>query len=121
MNGLAPNCGVKWGQDMSRNGRVCQLPALKEKCQSMRDQTFQINAARLFNILPKYLRNLQNCGPEKFKIELDQFLSRIPDEPKVVESLTPGGCTSQGAASNSLLEQVERCRRDQGELRSKGS
>ena len=49
----------------------------------MRNQSFQVAGPRLFNCLPKYLRNTKNCSIEEFKEKLDAFLTRVPDEPKV--------------------------------------
>ena len=64
-----------------------------------RERTLFVHGARLFNILPKSLRN-ENCGDfELFKNHLDLFLSRIPDQPSVA------GLT-RAAQTNSLLDQV---------------
>ena len=79
----------------------------------LKEQTFQINGAKLFNILPSWLRNqainsteANICvqGAEDFKAKLDQFLSSIPDQPRL-DGLSPGVDT------NSLLQQ---CKRGQG-------
>ena len=44
---------------------------------------------KLWNSLPKNVRNVKNCGIEQFKEALDNFLSKVPDEPKT-DGLTPG-------------------------------
>ena len=53
MNGLAPNCGIKWGQDETRLGRMCEIPILNKKYSSLKEQTFQACGGKLFNCLPK--------------------------------------------------------------------
>ena len=39
----------------------------------------------------------------------DKYLETVPDEPNV-NGLTPGGCTEEARASNSLLDQTKRAR-----------
>ena len=38
---------------------------------------------RLYNLLPKYLTDIESVETEKFQFELDKFLELIPDEPKM--------------------------------------
>ena len=40
---------------------------------------------------------------------LDKYLETVPDEPNV-NGLTPGACTAEARASNSLLDQTKRSR-----------
>ena len=45
---------------------------------------------------------------EEFKMKLDKFLQKIPDEPNV-DGLTPAACNQWTAApSNSIIDQVRR-------------
>ena len=74
---------------------------------TLKEQTFQVNGPRLFNSLPTFLRNMTKCPLEEFKMKLDNYLSRIPDEPSV-DGLTPAGCTSKAGPSNWILDQVRR-------------
>ena len=61
---------------------------------------------QLFNILPKYLRNMSKCGVLDFKEALDKFLTKIPDQPKV-GGLIPSTCDLFTLSpSNSLVDQV---------------
>ena len=53
---------------------------------------------RLYNSLPKYLRDIESVKTEKFKLEHDKFLELIPDEPKIHNYVTASG-------SNSILDQ----------------
>ena len=56
---------------------------------------------KLFNVLPKDIRNLMDCTVEKFKSKLDEFLLTVQDQPAL-----PGytGGSSQQFGSNSLLD-----------------
>ncbi len=47
------------------------------------EQSFCIEGPKLFNSLPKYLRDLKGVSLDKFKKGLDSFLSQIPDEPQI--------------------------------------
>ena len=38
---------------------------------------------KLFNCLPKAIRNLTNCTKDAFKRHLDKFMCTVPDEPLV--------------------------------------
>ena len=58
---------------------------------------------RLYNSLPKYLRDIESVKTEKFKFELDKFLKLIPDEPKMANYVTASG-------SNSILDQLTHLR-----------
>ena len=67
---------------------------------------------RLYNSLPKYLRDIESVKTENFKFELDKFLELIPDEPKIPTYVTASG-------SNSILDQLIHLRA-QGIYRSGG-
>ena len=47
------------------------------------------------------------CSLEDVKMALDDYLTKVPDEPSV-SGLTPGGGTPEVRASNSLLDQAMR-------------
>ena len=68
----------------------------------MRESSFQINGARLFNRLPSNIRNIKRDLGE-FKEALDGYLGTIPNQPRM-GSLVPAA-TDQltGRQSNSLL------------------
>ena len=92
-------------------GRMCKIPILnthaKASVKTMREQTFQVNGPKLFNSLPAKIRNMTKRSLEDFKMALDSYLTKVPDEPSV-SGLTPGGCTPEARASNSLLDQAKR-------------
>ena len=113
IEGKVPNCGINVRGEDARLGRMCEVPPLNTKAsqavQTMREQTFQVNGPKLFNSLPAHIRNIRKCSIEDFKMALDKYLEKIPDEPNV-SGLTPGGCTAEARASNSLLDQTKRPR-----------
>ena len=58
---------------------------------------------RLYNSLPKYLRDIESVETEKFKFKLDKFLEIIPDQPKMPNYVT-------ASESNSILDQLTHLR-----------
>ena len=110
MEGLVPNCGLKWTASEERRGRLCEVPRLKgnAEVQRLRKQSFQMSGPKLWNSLPKNLRNVRNCGLDQFKELLDCFLTKVPDEPKA-DGLIPGATdVLTGRATNSLEYQSAR-------------
>ena len=88
-----------------RNGRHCVIRATSKTATShvtsLREGSFCVNGARLFNVLPKHIRNLTDVELPVFKRKLDEFLSTIPDEPQ-----SPGYTVARQAESNSLLRMI---------------
>ena len=82
LEGYAPNCGVEVALENARIGRKCKIPHLvqngRQAIQTLRESSFQINGARLFNCIPKNVREIRQCQDE-FKEALDNYLSTIPD------------------------------------------
>ena len=113
----APNCGIKEIHSFEdRQGRKCELPNLKgsQSVKTLREQSFQVHGPRLFNSLPRYIRNLTKCGIDIFKEKLDLFLEKIPDQPKVGD-LMPATCNQvSGQPSNSLVDQIREHQRSMG-------
>ena len=93
-----------------RNGRTMTLPTVLNSTprtiQKIRDSSLTVHGAKLFNCLPKAIRNSTNCSVLEFKSKLDRFLSGIPDEPRVT-GYTHKCCS----ISNSLVALVPK--RDQ--------
>ena len=100
--GLISGYSIQWQWSDRRgwlavpNGIPRHAPA---KVRQARERSLGVHGARLFNLLPKSLRNESSRDFPLFKNHLDIFLSMVPDQP-----------TTQGlvraAASNSLLDQV---------------
>ena len=85
-----------------RLGRRCAIPPLLTSCsphtQKLREASLSVRGPRLFNSLPKHLRDMRNCTKDVFKSALDKYLQTIPDEPQI-----QGYTASRRAESNSLL------------------
>ena len=106
LQGISPNCRVELVPANERLGRRCAVPRLlpggRAAIQTLREHSFQVNGPRLFNSLPKRLRNMKT-SQEEFKESLDAFLETIPDQPRM-GSLVPAAVDQQtGRQSNSLL------------------
>ena len=67
--------------------------------QTIRSSTLPVKGPRLFNILPKKLRNMSGWNTERFKCELDRYLATVPDEP-----LLPGLTQYRRYDSNSVID-----------------
>ena len=64
-----------------------------------REASLAVKGAALFNLLPRGLRDMASEHQDRFKQNLDAWLTEIPDQPTV-----PG--LQRAAVSNSLLHQV---------------
>ena len=64
----------------------------------MIDASFPVYSARLFNCLPKNIRNCE-ASADAFKMRLDKFLKYVPDQPSM-----PG--YQQPALRNSIIDQL---------------
>ena len=85
-----------------RQGRKCLVHSVKKSpFQALRYSSLPIHGAKLFNSLPKQIRNITKCTKEFFKHKLDSFLAEIPDEPQVT-----GYTAHRQANSNGLLDMV---------------
>ena len=73
-----------------------QAPSAVRKA---RESSLQVRGAKLFNCIPREIRDTVTGTPDMFKAKLDEWLSTIPDQPTV-----PG--RQRAAATNSLLEQA---------------
>ena len=82
---------------------VIQYPTNRNPAQSLQENAKTVFGPRLYNSLPKYLRDIESVKTEKFKFELDKFLELIPDEAKVPNYVTASG-------SNSIIDQLTHLR-----------
>ena len=89
----------------SRHGTQCVIhyPTNRNPAQSLQENAITVFGRRLYNSLPKYLRDIESVKTEKFKFELDKCLDSIPDEPKMPNYVTASG-------SNSILDQFTHLR-----------
>ena len=91
-------------QHSPRRGRVVEIPAYCRNAPApvrrAREASLSVKGARLFNILPRDLRDTSTGTVEQFKGRLDDWLSNVPDQPTI-----PG--RQRAADTNSLLDQVK--------------
>ena len=114
LEGISPNCGINMITS-DRRGREVQIPQMKGKGRfnTIREGSFQVHGAKIFNSLPKAIRNLSKISVEEFKLSLDKFLQTLPDEPKL-PGYIPSGCSQVTASpSNSIIDlsKAEKIRR----------
>ena len=86
-----------------RRGRLA-IPApinnnANSNVKKAREASFAIKGAKIFNLLPASLRNLNSSNVDAFKNNLDLYLSEIPDQPTI-----PG--QARAANTNSLIDQI---------------
>ena len=103
IEGLVPNIDSKRkvrSKTHVRHGRSCIVPLVKEsRYKEIVNGSFLVHGVKLFNAMPKSVRNATNCSKEKFKALLDEELAKIPDEPQI-----PGYTAQRRADSNSIID-----------------
>ena len=108
INGLVPDIGVQISSvESSRTGLTVRVPpksGSKEIVQTLKDQYFTTHGPRLFNSLPKSLRE-RGSTLDSFKERLDQFLMSVPDRP-VLAGYQPNNPGLNGWSSNSIMDWV---------------
>ena len=75
---------------------IARAPAAVRRA---RESSLSVKGARIFNLLPVTIRNIDSENVQTFKTELDKFLSLVPDQPTI-----PGH--ARAAETNSLLHQI---------------
>ena len=75
---------------------VAKAPAAVRRA---RESSLSVKGARIFNLLPVTIRNIDSENIQTFKTELDKFLSLVQDQPTI-----PGH--ARAAETNSLLHQI---------------
>ena len=64
-----------------------------------RESSLGVKGAKMFNLLPSSIRNINSINVDIFKTALDEFLSKVPDQPTVAG-------LGRAAESNCLMHQV---------------
>ena len=113
IEGLAPNLSANKLQVLfsERRGRMCKVPSLSGyQCPSAvrnaREASLAVRGPKLFNILPKSIRNVTGVSVNTFKRKLDHFLSQLPDQPTV-----DGYYGLRACSSNSLVDIIPQMNR----------
>ncbi len=105
LEGLVPNVNEEVNSyNHTRHGRKCQIRRIvgQRKICSLIEESFCIQGPKLFNLLPKHLRDLSGVSLDIFKKGIDDFLSKIPDEPQLI-----GYTAMRKADSNSLVDMIK--------------
>ena len=100
LTNLTQNCGLKWTYN-EKKGYIFNVPKYSKYCHLLREQSFAMIGPKLFNSLPIYLRQKFEKF-EHWKIELDNFLSQIPDNP-VTSRIDSGLCNLYTSKSTNSL------------------
>ena len=81
-------------QQSDRRGLLVTVPPMATNSASAvrkaREASLQVKGARLFNLVPKEIRNVSGFTVDTFKTGLDAWLTQIPDQPTI-----PGDMLSQ--------------------------
>ncbi|CAL4060962.1 unnamed protein product, partial [Meganyctiphanes norvegica] len=89
-----------------RRGRNCIVPAVNLRgsrhFQTIRYASFGVRGPRLFNTLPKSIKNITGCSVDTFKHSLDKYLSTVPDEPQI-----RGYTANRRTENNSLIKMAQ--------------
>ena len=88
-----------------RHGRKCKVNMVRGQSsliRNLKEASFTIHGPQLFNVLPKWIRNITGVSVDKFKDKLDEFLQTIPDEPQII-----GYTAIRRADSNSIIDMVK--------------
>ncbi|KAG0723451.1 hypothetical protein GWK47_042708 [Chionoecetes opilio] len=92
-----------------RLGRLCHIerthPRAATRVKTLKENAFATRGPRLFNALPRHLRDSNQPCLESIKNKLDILLRTIPDQPKLPHY-------HLGAASNSIVDQLAQRRAD---------
>ena len=103
---MVPNIDGTMGRKIKtrkhpRHGTQCVIlyPTNRNPAQSLQENSITVFGPRLYNSLPKYLRDIESVKTEKFKFEPDKFLELIPVEQKMPNCVTASG-------SNWILNQL---------------
>ena len=69
-------------QKTSKTSNTVRYSTNRSPAQSLQENAITVFGPRLYNSLPKYLKDIKSVKTEKFKFELAKFLDLIPDGPK---------------------------------------
>jgi ribonuclease P/MRP protein subunit RPP40 len=90
-------------KESPRRGRLVEVAQYHRDApaavKQAREASISVHGAKLFNLLPRHIRDI-SCGTtDQFKAELDSWLGLIPDQPTI-----PG--RQRASKTNSLIDQA---------------
>ena len=93
----------------TRRGRECTVAEIVRTAPAAvkraRENSLSVKGARMFNLLPADIRNINSDKVLHFKTKLDEFLRDVPDQPTV----------PRASESNCLLHQIPMYRLNQAQ------
>ena len=99
---MVPNCNLEWSSSL-KAGTIFLEPPFKKYEKLQRLNSFHYNSTRLFNSLPRSLRDKTDASKDEWKSLLDGHLALIPDNP-AIDGLVPEPCDRLlSSACNSIL------------------
>ena len=101
--GLVPSLGLQLAHSSDLRGRLITVPIIhgsSERYVTLMEKSLKIEGSKLFNAMPKYIRNLRG-SKDQFKENLDRFLANIPDQPRT-KDLVPHSLNEDCQPTNSL-------------------
>ena len=101
--GLVQGYNLEFSDSERRGRMVVPHPVHRQACSAVRqarEATLGVKGAKIFNLLPVWLRTINGVSVDIFKSELDKFLCGVPDQP------TCAG-RQRAATTNSLLGQLQ--------------
>ena len=101
IKGIVPNCNLEWHQNVT-SGLLCKEPQFKKYDNNIRENSFHFNGARLYNSLPRAIRDNISATKDEWKIILDDHLSTIPDNP-AIDGCTPEPCDRLSTKPNNSI------------------
>ena len=90
-------------QKTPKTWNTVRFPTNRNPAQSLQENAITVFGPRLYNSLPKYLKDIKSVKTEKFKFELDKFLKLSPDQPKIPNYVTASGDIIDQLTSTSSL------------------
>ena len=94
---------VEYTSVIGRRGRTALPRNVVQSSSSLvrkaRESSIGVKGARIFNLLPAHIRNVNADNVDSFKKSIDSFLTNIPDQPTIA-------IMGRAAESNSLLHQI---------------
>ena len=113
MEGTVPSLGLQvvWNP---RRGRIVQTPAINNDAPAgiklAKEHSFVHKTAKMWNLLPKCIRNTTNVSVDTFKFQLDRHLRTVIDQPRVLSLTSQCSTTSNCLASILPVAEAERIR-----------
>ena len=110
--GLVGGHKIQFKGEGTRRGRECEVAEIVRTAPAgvkrARESSLSVKGARMFNLLPADIRNINSDKVQNFKTKLDEFLRNVPDKPTIVGE-------PRVSENNCLLLQIPQSRLNQAQ------